>query len=74
MGMCPCPHAPKAGVVGACLAPAPQDEYCIEHVGGPGKASLFAFPQCFLISPVFCHTSSLPPTFLRSAIVWSHMM
>ena len=55
-----------------CLAPAPQDEYCIEHVGGPGRASLFAFPQCFLISPVFCHTS--PPTFFWSTVVWSHMM
>ena len=72
MGMCPCPHAPKVGVVGGCLAPAPQDEYCIEHMGGPGRASLFVFPQGLLLSPVFCHTS--PPTFLRSAIAWSHMM
>lgn len=45
----------------------------IEHVGGLGRANLmFAFPQCFPISLIFCHT--YPPTFFLSAIVWSHMI
>ena len=51
MGMCPCPHAPKVGVVGGCLAPAPQDEYCIEHMGGPGRAVYLHFPSVFSFLP-----------------------
>lgn len=54
MGMCPCPHAPKAGVVGACLAPAPKMSTVLS-TWEAGKASLFAF------SPVFSHFSCFLP-------------